>query len=143
LKYCLYTFLMGTQCLFHTLFNSNFSFGKSFIFAFNFPVLNKVKQGIIKTGNVNRLIKFENLFFKDCKDCVNTIFKIKCVKPVEEESGADKLDCKAINDCFESIVFQCWKRLPMLKTSSYAENVIIFWKRHYMLKTSLKCWKRY
>ena len=46
--------------------------------------------------------------FQDCIDCVNTIFKIKCVQPVEKESGSGKqLDCKSINDCFESIVFQC------------------------------------
>ena len=45
--------------------------------------------------------------FQDCIDCVHTIFKIKCVEPVEKASGSDKLDCRSINDCFESIVFQC------------------------------------
>jgi hypothetical protein len=44
---------------------------------------------------------------KDCIDCVNTIFKKKCVEPNEAEKGSEKEFCKSVTDCFESIVFQC------------------------------------
>ena len=49
---------MEPNVCFTSCTNSNFSFGTSFFCAINFTVLNKLKQGTMKTGNVNRLIKF-------------------------------------------------------------------------------------